>query len=178
MLRLTTWYYALGIDGAMHRVPARYPEQLVCGSAEHAGAPRPEWVRDGAVMLFGLLMALRDRRPWAAMGWGGGLLGVGPSSEPRRPTSEEEEVDRCGRLARLAGHRAAVPTEMISSLTAFLIGHQVVLPLQAAVQRHSNLSLSGYRASWSASASGGRWDLWLVADGRVVAGREGRAPEP
>ncbi len=162
----------------MHRVPARYPEQLVCGSAERAGAPRPEWVRDGAVMLFGVLMALRDRQPWAVMGWGCGLLGVGPSSEPRRPTSEAEEIDRCGRLARLAGYRARVPAERIQSLAAFLIGHQVVLPLQAAVQHHLDLSLSGYLATWSASASRGRWDRWVITEGRMRAGWPGGAQAP
>ncbi|MGH7514081.1 MAG: hypothetical protein ACREOQ_14295 [Gemmatimonadales bacterium] len=169
-LRLTTWYYALGIDDAMHRVPSRVPEQLLCGVSELAGEPRPEWIRDGAVMLFGVLVALRDRRPWAFMGWGGGLLGIGPSSEPGRPTSEAEEIDRCGRLARTAGYRAGVAPDDVPSLTAFLIGHRITLPVQAAVQRDVNLNLSGFLYNWSASASQGRWDHWIIADRRVRAG--------
>jgi hypothetical protein len=123
VLRLTTWYYALGIDAAMHRVPARYPEQLLCGDVALTVDPRPEWVRDGAVMLFGVLVALRERQPWAFMGWGGGLIGVGPSSEPSRPILEVEEIDRCTRLARTAGRRAGVAPKDVPSLTAFLIGH-------------------------------------------------------
>jgi hypothetical protein len=177
MLRLTTWYYALGIDDAMHRVPSRVPEQLLCGVPERAGEPRPEWVRDGAIMLFGVVMALRDRRPWAIMGWGGGLLGVGLLSEPSRPTSESEEIDRCGRLARTAGHRAGVAPDNIPSLTAFLIGHRMTLPVQAAVQRDIDLGLSGFLYNWSASASQGRWDLWTIGEGRVQPGwTTGREP--
>jgi hypothetical protein len=177
MLRLTTWYYALGIDNALHRVPARYPEQLLCGSAALAGEPRPEWVRDGAVMLFGVVMALRDRQPLAFMGWGGGLLGISRSNDSSRPTLEAEEIDRCSRLARTAGHRAGVAPDNIPSLTAFLIGHRMTLPVQAAVRRDIDLGLSGFLYNWSASASQGRWDLWTIADGRVQPGwTTGREP--
>lgn len=172
--RLTTWYYARGIDDALHRVPARVPEQLLLGSEDRAGPPRAEWVRDGTVALLGVVVAMQDRRPWAFMGWGGGLLTVTSDAPRSVPIEERQEVEWCDRLARTAGHRAGAAPELLPRLTAFFIGHRMQLPVLAAKSRVMDLGLAGFLYNWSASASAGRWDLWDIATGQVLPGWDRR----
>jgi hypothetical protein len=63
-LRATTWYFALGADGALHRIPAYIGDSFFTGEREYDAKVRPEWQRvPGGLALIGVVLFLRNRKP-------------------------------------------------------------------------------------------------------------------
>lgn len=172
-LRLTTWYYALGIDDALHRMPARVPEQLLLGSEDRAGPPRPEWVREfGGVVLSGVVVGLENRRARVFVGMGSCLLSVTAECPNALRLDEALERDLVRRLARTAGHRAGIAGASVTQLEHFLDAHRINLPVMAATQ-NPHIGLSTFLYNWQASVNDGRWDLWDVQTGAMIPGADG-----
>lgn len=62
-LSATTWYFAIGSDGALHRIPARIGEACFTGGLDDSDIPT-EWQREpGGLALIGVVLYLRDRKP-------------------------------------------------------------------------------------------------------------------
>jgi hypothetical protein len=63
-LTATTWYFAIGPDSKLHRVPARIGESFFTGRPRPSTDILPEWQRDpGGVALIGVVVILQNRRP-------------------------------------------------------------------------------------------------------------------
>lgn len=59
----TTWYFAVGPDEAIHRIPARIGEAL-CEDRADPGEILPKWQKDpGGVALIGVVVFVLDRKP-------------------------------------------------------------------------------------------------------------------
>jgi hypothetical protein len=59
----TTWYFVVGSDNTIYRVPARIGEALFLGDDPEDEIP-PEWQREpGGVLAIGVVLFLQERRP-------------------------------------------------------------------------------------------------------------------
>ncbi|HEX7241754.1 MAG TPA: nucleotidyl transferase AbiEii/AbiGii toxin family protein, partial [Longimicrobiaceae bacterium] len=60
-LTATTWYFAVGPDGTLHRVHAYIGESFFTGERDYDAKIQPDWQRDsGGVALIGVVMLLRN----------------------------------------------------------------------------------------------------------------------
>jgi hypothetical protein len=59
----TTWYYAVGPDERLHRLPVPVAEALVRSDYDAAGPLRDDWQRDpGRVLLIGVAVVLHEKK--------------------------------------------------------------------------------------------------------------------
>ena len=122
----TTWYFAVGADGQIHRVPVKTAEALLLGDEIASLVIPKDWQRtDGGVALIGVVAILEKRR----------ATFIERTSTEARALNPELDGDRVYytpdiwlALAEAIISQAKAPRRAIKSLAAFLSTKQGVLP--------------------------------------------------
>lgn len=166
-LTATTWYYAVGAGGELHRVPARVGEAYFTGD-ETEGAEIPtQWQRDpGGLALIGVVVYLRARR--AVYVEGVSTRAVALSDELQgRPV--EFGPDIWGALAAELLRRTHSPPRAAHSFAVYLSKRQVTLPcVLGSLGQASTQQAHWWRVHWESE-----WLLWDLNAGTPVSNSGG-----
>ncbi len=152
-LSATTWYFAVGPDENVHRIPAHLGEGFFTGERDGDVPIRPEWQRDpGGVALIGVVLLLRNRRP--AFVEGVATAAIALTDEMAGLTVEYPPVV-WEALAKELLRQMRVPIRGIRALSVFLQKAQCRLPCQVGKAMGSSTAQAHWwRTNW-------RWEWFL-----------------
>ena len=168
-LSATTWYYAVGGDGALHRVSARIGETVFTGEYPNVLEIRSEWQRDpGGVALIGVVMYLRNRRPVYIEGVSTAAVAL---TDEMSDVPVEYGPEIWSALAHELLRRTRSPERAILALSVYLSKVQVRLP--CVVGHWSGTSTQ--QAHWWRIHWSNEWFLWDLEKSTPVLGKRRRA---
>lgn len=135
-LTATTWYYAIGSDDHIHRVPTAKAESIMDGDYQAEDSLPSEWQRDpGGVALVGVVVLLSNRRPVFVERAELNAAAVSSAAEEK---SVALAPSLWTALAEAIIRQAKVPRRATQALATFLSTAQGSLPY--AVGRYVGLS--------------------------------------
>jgi hypothetical protein len=171
-LSATTWYFAIGPDETLHRVPARIGEGFFTGNNPEASEIPAQWQRDsGGIALFGVVLFLRDRKPVYVEGvdFGASALdadvgGKGVEVGLNIWTSLAEEILR----------QSQAPARAVRALSVYLSRVHCNLPCVVAVQMGvTTAQAHWYRINWNWD-----WFLWDLQNSEPIQGHRPSRSRP
>ncbi len=168
-LAATTWYYAVGPDGALHRVPSKIGEGFFTGAAvENVDIPA-KWQRDpGGLALIGVVVYLRNRRAVFIEGVSTKAVAL---TDAARGVPVAFGPDTWDTLASELLDRASSPPRAMNALSVYLSNVQVTLPcVVGLLGAASSQQAHWWRIHWS-----GEWFLWDLQMSRPASGKRNQA---
>lgn len=164
-LTATTWYFAVGSDGELYRVPVRIGEGFFVGPRPAASEIPAGWQRDaGAILLIGVVLFLRNREPVYVQGVSakGFALSDKMAGKPVEfaPVIWEALAAELLRLSR-------APFRGLQALSVFLSKFHCRLPCEVAVI----LASSTAQAHWWRTNWKSEWFLWDLHNSEPLQGR-------
>lgn len=171
-LSATTWYYAVGPDGTLHRVPSQIGEGFFTGAALQRGDIPAVWQREpGGLALLGVVVYLRNRKAVFIEGVSTKAIAL---NETVTGTPVSFGPDIWHTLAFELLQRANSPPRALKALSVYLSNIQVTLPcVVGRLGGSSSKQAHWWRIHWS-----GEWFLWDLGMSRPAFGSGTPGTEP
>jgi hypothetical protein len=166
-LTATTWYFAVGADESLHRVPVRIGEGFFTGDYPDAAEIPAHWQREpGGVALIGVVLFLRNRKPVYVEGVSakGFALNSGIAGAP-----VEFDPSVWSELASELLRQARVPVRALHALSVFLSKVQCNLPCVLA----DAMDVTTAQAHWYCVNWNWEWFLWDLQNSEPIKGSRG-----
>lgn len=165
-LRATTWYFAFGPDGALHRIPAYIGESFFTGRRGHNAKVLPEWQRvPGGLALIGVVLFLRARKAVFVQGVSAKGFALAKTVAGERIEFGPDVWDA---LALELLRQTRAPVRAVNGLSIFLSNVPCRLPCVVAL----TLAASTAQAHWWRTNWKWDWLLWDLDLSRPVRGGE------
>ena len=155
-LTATTWYFAVGPDGTLHRVPARIGEACFTGDHLEASEIPEQWQSDtGGIALIGVVILLRDRKALYVEGVSAEGIALTPDIDGK-DVAFGPEVWKALALEIL--HHSQSPARAVRALSVYLSKVHCNLPCVVAEMMGCSTS-QAHRWRTSTMSKRFLWDL-------------------
>jgi hypothetical protein len=163
-LTATTWYFAVGPDGSLHRVSARIGEGYFTGARPDPSEIPMHWQRDpGGIALIGVVLFLRNRKP---------VYVEGVSCEAFALAAEITDADIefgpavWNALASELLRHSQAPVRAVRALSVYLSRRQCRLPCLVA----GMMGVTTAGAHWYRVNRTSEWFLWDLRNSEPIQG--------
>jgi len=163
-LTATTWYFAVGPDCTLHRVPVRIGEGFFTGNRPGSSEIPLHWQRDpGGIALIGVVLLLKNRKPVYVQGVSTAGFALDPDiagqSVEFGPTIWDALAMELLRLSRS-------PVRALNAMSIYLSKVRCKLPcVVAQVMLSSTAQAHWWRTNWQSD-----WFLWDLENSEPLQG--------